>query len=212
MDHANLSYGQGILASPLQVVAAINAIANEGEWRPPYVVEYVEDESGERHTEFFDESGAVLAHFGPKAPRRVIDTSIARILTRFMVSVTERGGTATKVAIPGYKIAGKTGTSQKFDPSLGRYSNTKFWASFVGFAPASQPVFTALVVVKEPPRPNHYGSKAAAPIFREIMQRALLLMDVAPETPPHVVVATPETPAMTVAPATFEAIGMQDLD
>ena len=212
VDHANLSYGQGILASPLQVVAAINAIANEGEWRPPYVVEYMEDESGERHTEFFDESGAVLAHFGPKAPRRVIDTSIARILTRFMVSVTERGGTATKVAIPGYKIAGKTGTSQKFDPSLGRYSNTKFWASFVGFAPASQPVFTALVVVKEPPRPNHYGSKAAAPIFREIMQRALLLMDVAPETPPHVVVATPETPAMTVAPATFEAIGMQDLD
>ena len=212
VDHATVTFGQGILASPLQVVAAINAIANEGEWRPPYVVEYAEDESGGRHTEFFNESGEVLARFGPKAPRRIIDTAIARILTRFMVSVTERGGTAAKVAIPGYKIAGKTGTSQKYDPSLGRYSNSKFWASFVGFAPASQPVFTALVVVEEPPRPNHYGSKAAAPIFREIMQRALLLMDVAPETPPTVVVTRPATPEMTVGPATFEAIGMQDLD
>ena len=212
VDHATVTFGQGILASPLQVVTAINAIANEGEWRPPYVVEYAEDESGGRHTEFFDESGEVLARFGPKAPRRIIDTAIARILTRFMVSVTERGGTAAKVAIPGYKIAGKTGTSQKYDPSLGRYSNSKFWASFVGFAPAFQPVFTALVVVEEPPRPNHYGSKAAAPIFREIMQRALLLMDVAPATPPTVVVTRPATPEMTVDPATFEAIGMQDLD
>lgn len=212
VDHATVTFGQGILASPLQVVAAINAIANEGEWRPPYVVEYAEDESGGRHTEFFDESGEVLARFGPKAPRRIIDTAIARILTRFMVSVTERGGTAAKVAIPGYKIAGKTGTSQKYDPSLGRYSNSKFWASFVGFAPAFQPVFTALVVVEEPPRPNHYGSKAAAPIFREIMQRALLLMDVAPATPPTVVVTRSATPEMTVDPATFEAIGMQDLD
>ena len=212
VDHATVTFGQGILASPLQVVAAINAIANEGEWRPPYVVEYAEDESGGRHTEFFNESGEVLARFGPKAPRRIIDTAIARILTRFMVSVTERGGTAAKVAIPGYKIAGKTGTSQKYDPSLGRYSNSKFWASFVGFAPASQPVFTALVVVEEPPRPNHYGSKAAAPIFREIMQRALLLMDVAPATPPTVVVTRSATPEMIVDPATFEAIGMQDLD
>ena len=212
VDHATVTFGQGILASPLQVVTAINAIANEGEWRPPYVVEYAEDESGGRHTEFFNESGEVLARFGPKAPRRIIDTAIARILTRFMVSVTERGGTAAKVAIPGYKIAGKTGTSQKYDPSLGRYSNSKFWASFVGFAPAFQPVFTALVVVEEPPRPNHYGSKAAAPIFREIMQRALLLMDVAPATPPTVVVTRPATPEMTVDPATFEAIGMQDLD
>jgi cell division protein FtsI (penicillin-binding protein 3) len=212
VDHATVTFGQGILASPLQVVTAINAIANEGEWRPPYVVEYAEDESGGRHTEFFDESGEVLARFGPKAPRRIIDTAIARILTRFMVSVTERGGTAAMVAIPGYKIAGKTGTSQKYDPSLGRYSNSKFWASFVGFAPAFQPVFTALVVVEEPPRPNHYGSKAAAPIFREIMQRALLLMDVAPATPPTVVVTRPATPEMTVDPATFEAIGMQDLD
>lgn len=212
VDHATVTFGQGILASPLQVVAAINAIANEGEWRPPYVVEYAEDESGGRHTEFFNESGEVLARFGPKAPRRIIDTAIARILTRFMVSVTERGGTAAKVAIPGYKIAGKTGTSQKYDPSLGRYSNSKFWASFVGFAPAFQPVFTALVVVEEPPRPNHYGSKAAAPIFREIMQRALLLMDVAPATPPTVVVTRSATPEMIVDPATFEAIGMQDLD
>ena len=212
VDHANASFGQGLLASPLQVAAAINVIANEGEWRTPYVVEYAEDESGGRHTEFIDEAGEVLARFGPKAPRRVIDTAVARILTRFMVSVTEQGGTARKVAIPGYTVAGKTGTSQKYDPGLGRYSSTKYWASFVGFVPATQPVLTALVVVDEPPRPHHYGSKAAAPIFREIMRRALVLMDVPPENSTTVVATRPATPAMTVDPATFEAIGMQDLD
>ena len=211
VDHATVTYGQGILASPLQVVAAINAIANEGEWRPPYVVEHAEDESGGRHTEFRDDSGEVQVHFGQKAPRRVIDASIARILTRFMASVTKRGGTAPKVAIPGYTIAGKTGTSQMYDPGLGRYSNTRFWASFVGFAPVAQPVLTILVVITEPQRPDHYGSRAAAPVFREIMQRALVLMDVPPETQSNDA-TRPATPEMTVDPATFEAIGMQDLD
>jgi cell division protein FtsI (penicillin-binding protein 3) len=93
--------------------------------------------------------------------------------------VTQKGGTAQKAAILGYKVAGKTGTSQIYDQQLGRYSQTRYIASFVGFAPASDPLVTVLVVVEQP-RTSIYGGTIAAPIFKEIVQRTLLFKDVLP--------------------------------
>ena len=109
----------------------------------------------------------------------MVETSVAELVKTYLVSVTKKGGTAEKAAIIGYQIAGKTGTSQIYDQQLGRYSKTRYIASFVGFAPASEPLVTVLVVVEQP-RTSYYGGKVAAPIFKEIVQRTLLFEDVLP--------------------------------
>jgi cell division protein FtsI (penicillin-binding protein 3) len=101
------------------------------------------------------------------------------LVKEYLVSVTQQGGTAVKAAIKGYQVAGKTGTSQIYDQQLGRYSKTRYIASFVGFAPASEPLVTVLVVVEQP-RTSYYGGSVAAPIFKEIVQRTLLFEDVLP--------------------------------
>ena len=93
--------------------------------------------------------------------------------------MTERGGTAELAAIKGYKVAGKTGTSQIFDHQLGRYSKTRYIASFVGFAHASDPLVTVLVIVEQP-QTSYYGGIVAAPIFNQIVHRTLLFKDVLP--------------------------------
>ncbi len=93
--------------------------------------------------------------------------------------MTQPGGTAELAAIKGYQVAGKTGTSQIFDHQLGRYSKTRYIASFVGFAPASDPLVTVLVIVEQP-QTSYYGGTVAAPIFNEIVHRTLLFKDVLP--------------------------------
>jgi cell division protein FtsI (penicillin-binding protein 3) len=107
----------------------------------------------------------------------VIEPAVAELLKKYLISVTHKGGTAKRAAIKGYQVAGKTGTSQIYDQQLGRYSKTRYIASFVGFAPASDPLVTVLVVVEQP-RTSHYGGTVAAPIFKEIVQRTLLFKDV----------------------------------
>ena len=109
----------------------------------------------------------------------MVEASVAALVKEYLVSVTQQGGTAQQAAIKGYQIAGKTGTSQIYDQKLGRYSNTRYIASFVGFAPASEPLVTVLVVVEQP-RTSYYGGSVAAPIFKEIVQRTLLFEDVLP--------------------------------
>ena len=101
------------------------------------------------------------------------------MINRFMVSVTEEGGTARRVALEGYEIAGKTGTSQVFDPKLGRYSSTRHIASFAGFVPASDPVISIIVVIRNP-RKSPYGGVVAGPVFREIARQTLKLKGIMP--------------------------------
>jgi cell division protein FtsI/penicillin-binding protein 2 len=90
------------------------------------------------------------------------------------------GGTAAEVSIPGYQLAGKTGTASKIDPTTGEYSKTAFVASFIGFAPAADPRLLCAVVVDEPQSGSIYGGAVAAPAFGEIMSFALPYMGVAP--------------------------------
>jgi cell division protein FtsI (penicillin-binding protein 3) len=157
----NVPIGQGIAVTPLQMVAAYGAIANEGIWIQPHFVERVA--GGERAK--------------PKT-RRVISASTAAALKRMLRGVVEEGS-GTTAQIDGYRVAGKTGTAAKPDPA-GGYSTSRYVASFVGFAPASNPRIVVLVTVDEP-RGAIWGGTVAAPAFAEIGQFALEYLEVPPD-------------------------------
>jgi cell division protein FtsI (penicillin-binding protein 3) len=159
----NVPIGQGIAVTPLQMVAAYGAIANGGEWIQPHLVERVE---GEEPT-------------SPKR-RRIISKRTARQLRGMLRGVVEEGsGTAAQV--PGYRIAGKTGTAAKPEPT-GGYSTSRYVASFVGYVPASKPRLVVLVTVDEP-RGAIWGGVVAAPAFAEIAGFALPYLEVPPDAP-----------------------------
>jgi cell division protein FtsI (penicillin-binding protein 3) len=168
VDHAAISFGHGVLVSPLQMAMAINTIATGGELLRPYLVKEVRDPYG----------APVL--FGERTKvRRVISQATAQLVRDFMVSVVEDEGTGTRAAIPGFQVAGKTGTTEKYEFQARGYSKTKQIVSFGGFVPAVSPELTILVVVEDPKR-GRYGGTVAAPVFREIAQRALPLLGVWP--------------------------------
>ena len=113
--------------------------------------------------------------------RRVAPPETVRLLASLLEGVVEQG-TGTSAAVPGYSVAGKTGTAQKFDPSTGRYSTTAYVGSFVGFAPLKDPRFTILVVM-DSPKKGYYGADVAAPIFSKLMSRLLALEGIVPDKP-----------------------------
>ena len=162
IDHAIISFGHGILVSPLQLLVAINAIANQGVLQPPFVVQN-------------KDSHAELAKQFQQKPRRVISEQTAEILTQFMVSVTQKEGSGRRARVKGISVAGKTGTSELFDRKTGRYSKKRNIASFVGFLPAEAPQLSILVLIREPSG-SSFGSVVAAPIFQEIARRSLAML------------------------------------
>ena len=179
IDHANISFGQAILVSPLQLVSAANVFANDGIFVSPYIVDYLKDKHGEKITKIKNKNGEIIHNFGSGIRNPVVNPYVAKLVKEYLISVTKKGGTAEKAAINGYQVAGKTGTSQIYDKQLGRYSNTRYISSFVGFAPASEPLVTVLVIVDQP-RTSYYGGIVAAPIFKDFVKRTLLFEDVLP--------------------------------
>jgi cell division protein FtsI/penicillin-binding protein 2 len=157
----NVPIGQGIAVTPLQMVAAYGAIANDGVWVKPHLVERVDGQEATK----------------PKT-RRVISKQTAAQLTRMLRGVVEEGSGVT-AQIDGYRVAGKTGTAAKPDPT-GGYSTSRYVASFVGFAPASNPQIVVLVTVDEP-RGAIWGGTVAAPAFAEIGQFALEYLEIPPD-------------------------------
>ena len=115
-----------------------------------------------------------------KPPRRVLDPKIAAEVLKMMQTVTETGGTATRAAILGYHVAGKTGTSRK--ASAGGYSR-RYIGYFAGLVPVNNPRFAMVVAVNDldPARGTYYGGTVAAPVFHNVMEGALRLMDVPPD-------------------------------
>ncbi len=152
----NLPIGQGLSVTPMQMAAGYAAIANGGILRAPRLV---------------------LAEDGEKLPeqegKRVINSKDSANLRQMLEGVFAAGGTAQEVHVPGYTLAGKTGTAQTVDPETGTYSETDFVASFVGFAPARDPQLLVSVVVDTPKGGNYYGGTVAAPAFGEIAKFAL---------------------------------------
>jgi len=114
----------------------------------------------------------------PRPRRRPISTQTATRLTHILEAVVERG-TGKRARLPGYRVAGKTGTSQKIDPGTGSYSSSSVIASFVGFVPVEQPALTMLVVLDEP-EVDKWGGKIAAPVFGSVAERVLPHMGIFP--------------------------------
>ncbi|HWJ51026.1 MAG TPA: penicillin-binding transpeptidase domain-containing protein, partial [Solirubrobacteraceae bacterium] len=114
------------------------------------------------------------------AGHRVISSETAASLRRMLEGVLAPGGTASEVEVPGYKLAGKTGTASKIDHETGEYSKSAYVASFIGFAPASDPTLLAAVVVDEPQTGSIYGGRVAAPAFGQIMSFALPYLGIPP--------------------------------
>jgi len=168
VDAGTISFGQGVSVSALQLITATSAVANKGILMKPYVVQAITDHNGR-----------LINSFGPKRIRRVISEKTAGTLSRIMQTVITAGGTGVNAALEGYSVCGKTGTAQKIDEN-GRYSNEKYVASFVGFAPVGNPKIAVLVVVDEPQK-QHYGSIVAAPAFKDIAQKTLDYMHIAPK-------------------------------
>ncbi len=165
---ASVSMGYQIGVTPLQMAAAVSAVANGGEYIEPRVVRAVYRDS---------------RRFGvtPKVVRRAVSPDTAAALTAIMEQVVERG-TATLARIPGFTIAGKTGTANKL--VNGRYSADTF-ASFVGFLPSRDPAATILVVLDSPRGKNgHFGGPVSAPIFRRIAESTLRYLGTGPTINP----------------------------
>ncbi len=163
----SLAIGQEIAVTPLQLATAVSAVANGGWLMRPFLVR-----------EISDHQGRIVWKQAPRIRRRPIDAGTAETVTDLLVNVVENG-TGRRAAIPGYRVAGKTGTAQKVDPETGMYSSTKSIGSFVGFVPAEDPKFAVLVIIDEPQVPA-WGGVVAAPVFREVAEQALRYFKVAP--------------------------------
>ena len=157
----NLPIGQGLAVTPIQMAAGYSAIANGGILRRPTLIKSVGGQPTDEDTD----------------PHRVISSRVAAQLRRMLEGVLEPGGTASAVSVPGYVLAGKTGTAQKVEN--GTYSDTKYVASFVGFAPADDPKLLVAVVVDEPEY-VHVGGAVAAPVFGQIAAFALPYLGISP--------------------------------
>jgi cell division protein FtsI/penicillin-binding protein 2 len=157
----NLPIGQGLSVTPMQMAAAYSAIANGGILRRPTLISSIGGRPVEENTD----------------PHRVITPHVAAQLRRMLEGVLEPGGTASEVHVPGYVLAGKTGTAQKV--VNGKYSNSEYVASFVGFAPAQDPKLLVAVVVDQPLY-VHVGGQVAAPVFGQIASFALPYLGISP--------------------------------
>ncbi len=154
------SYGYGLSVSPLQMLGAYSALANGGTLFEPRLL----DDGRE-----------------PEKVRRVASERAVGEVSRMLEAVVEKGTGAT-ARIPGYRVAGKTGTARKLDPLTRKYSQKAYVASFAGWLPASAPRWTILVIVDEP-KGSYYGGLVAAPVFAKIGRRLLTMDAVAPDRP-----------------------------
>ncbi len=167
-DSANIAFGQGFTSTPLQVVAAIAAIANDGMLLRPRLIKRIVDRNGD-----------VIEEGKVELVRRVVSADAARQTAWAMSLVTMEGGTAKKADMEHFTVAGKTGTAQKVNPKTRRYDPNMWVASFVGFFPAEAPRVAIGVMVDEP-HGSHYGGVVAAPVFTQIADAAIASLGILP--------------------------------
>jgi len=164
---ATISIGQSISITPIQLVSAISAIANDGMLMKPRLVRQIKDNKGK-----------VVRDYDPEPVRQVISKATARQLAGILESVVN-DGTGNKAYVAGYRIAGKTGTAQK--AGKGGYIQGKYIASFGGFAPADDPKIAMLLVIDEPQGGIYYGGQIAAPAFGNLAKDILRYLNVTPQ-------------------------------
>ena len=175
-----ISFGQEVGVTSMQILNAINAIANGGYLVRPSVVDRIIDENGD----------LVFARTPERT--RLMSPRTAEAVSEAFEGVVLRG-TGKRAALEGYRAAGKTGTAQKIEG--GRYSSSKYVSSFIGFAPLPKPKITILVQIDEP-KGGHYGGDVSAPFFQKIAQETLMLLRVMPDQ---------NMPLPKIAPLTADA-------
>jgi cell division protein FtsI (penicillin-binding protein 3) len=162
VDHATLAFGYGLAVTPLQLAQAYAVLANDGVLVP----------------------AAFVLSENRAQSRRLLRSSTVRELRQMLESVITKDGTGYRAQVPGYRVAGKTGTVKK--SAAGGYAEDRYLAVFAGFAPASDPRLVAVVVIDEPRQGAYYGGEVAAPVFSRVMAGALRLMDIPPDAMPLV--------------------------
>lgn len=163
-DLGTNAFGQGIAVTPLQMLNSVAAVANRGQLMKPYIVSQVIDR------------GQVI-DIKPEVIRRAVSENTAELVTAMLVQAVENE--ISQAYLPGYRVAGKTGTAEI--PTLGGYKSDETIASFIGYAPAFDPQFIVLVKIDKP-HTSQWGSKVAAPVFQRIAEFLVDYMDIAPDT------------------------------
>ena len=177
IEQATMAYGHGISVSLLQLARAYTIFTGDGHLLPI----------------------SLLKRDSLPIGRPLISGETAQEVSRMMEMAVGPGGTAPRAAVPGYRVAGKTGTAHKAE--AGGYSETKYVSSFVGFGPASDPRFIVAVMLDEPMGARYYGGDVSAPVFSSVMGAALRMMSVPPDAPQTLNVQAPARPAATEARA-----------
>ena len=185
----SLSFGQEIGVTALQITMAAAAVANGGYLMKPFVVRRVEDAEGR-----------LVRETKPIVVRRVLEPQTVDALTTILLEVVT-SGTGQRAALPGYRVAGKTGTAQKID-ATGRYSMIDHVASFVGFTPAARPALVVLASLDTPRGPKNQGGDVAAPLFARIAEGALRVLAVPPDDAARVLRAVAVVPE-SLTPAAY---------
>ena len=166
VELATMSYGQGISVTPISAITAISSLANGGYVMKPHFLDKV-----------IDSNGNIVEEFEPEITSVSVSAQTAKDMLNIMEKVvSEGGGGSAKIA--GYRIGGKTGTASK--PTVGGYSDTDFFASFIGVAPVDDPQFVVLVLT-DSPKGRVHGSEAAAPCAKLIMQDVLQYLNIQPQ-------------------------------
>lgn len=171
LNNIRTSIGQGMTATAIQLVTAYSAIANGGLLMQPILVKSVAGPDG-----------TIVTNFEPRVVGRACSEGTARQVAEMLRGVVSREGTGRRARVPGYTVAGKTGTAQ-MNREGGGYSMTDYRGSFVGFFPASDPRLAILVTCEATPRPRHEGGKCAAPVFARIAADAARILQIPPDDP-----------------------------
>jgi cell division protein FtsI (penicillin-binding protein 3) len=162
VDTAMIAFGQGVSVTAIQLITAVSAIANNGVLMKPYIVRGIADQDNR-----------LVKLYTPTVVRKVISPDVAKRLTNMLTDVVGADdGTGKNAKIVNVAVAGKTGTSQKFDSARGVYSSEKVRTSFMGFFPADNPQVAILVILDEPQR-DKWGGVASAPVFKKIGEQIL---------------------------------------
>jgi cell division protein FtsI (penicillin-binding protein 3) len=156
----SMSFGQEISATPIQIIQSFSVIANDGILIAPRIVKSV-----------VSPSGKILTKTKITEIRRVISARTAGQIKDMLLAVVD-AGTGIQARIPAWSICGKTGTAQKFDREIGKYSEKNFFASFCGFFPAEDPQILIFIGIDEPSK-QHYGGSVCGPAFREVARKII---------------------------------------
>ena len=187
LSHASISMGQEIGVTPIQLAAALGAVANDGMYNPPYLIESFVAADGARTEPVRD------ADF---QPRQAVSAKTARTLRSMLQSVTI-DGTGKAAQVVGYTTGGKTGTAQKIDPATRRYTRGHYAAWFGGFVPAERPALVIVVMVDEPRGIHQHGGDVSAPVFSRVAEPVLRYLGVLPDREDPLVIDQPPLVAAT---------------